>query len=167
MTTNLPSVVLDTTVLSYIFNRDRRAHYYEGWLRNQHLVISFQTLEEAWFGAHQGRWGQRRMYALEGHLQRYQVIWPNEQLVEVCARLRADRRAAGRELQMQDAWIVSTALYLGCPLASNDGIFVDIPNLELVRDPSTKPPFRPSPPSARTGAGGRKPAPSWRCTPPG
>ena len=135
MTTNPPSVVLDTTVLSYIFNRDSRARYYEEGLRGHHLVISFQTLEEAWFGAHQGGWGQGRKYALESHLQRHQVIWPNEQLVEVCARLRADRRAAGRELEMQDAWIASTALYLGCPLASNDGIFVGIPNLELVRGP--------------------------------
>ena len=76
------------------------------------------------------------MYALEGHLQRYQVIWPNEQLVEVCARLRAERRAAGRVLEMQDAWIAATALFLRCPLASQDSHFAGIPNLELVKDPS-------------------------------
>jgi predicted nucleic acid-binding protein len=57
-------------------------------------------------------------------------------MIDICAKLRAERRSAGRELQMADAWIAATALLLDCPLASHDIHFVGIPNLQLIRDPS-------------------------------
>ena len=76
------------------------------------------------------------MRDLLSYLESYEVIWPNSDLVTVCASLRAERRAAGRGLQMADAWIAATALYLGCPLASHDIHFVGIPDLELIRDPA-------------------------------
>ena len=136
MTLDRPPVVLDINVVSYIFNRDSRAAYYRERLLANRQVISFQTLEESLFGAHRARWGVRRIGELSVYLAAYEVIWPTDDLVDVCARLRAERRAAGRELEMQDAWIAATALFLRCPLASQDGHFAGIPNLELVRPPS-------------------------------
>ena len=136
MTLDRPLVVLDTNVVSYIFNWDSRAQYYEERLLDIRQVISFQTLEESLYGAHRARWGVRRIGELSVYLTAYEVIWPTDDLVDVCARLRAERRAAGRELEMQDAWIAATALFLRCPLASQDSHFAGIPNLELVRDPS-------------------------------
>ena len=136
MTLDRPPVVLDTNVVSYIFNRDSRAAYYRERLLANRQVISFQTLEESLFGAHRARWGDSRVRDLLGYLAAYEVIWPTDDLVVTCARLRAERRAAGRELEMQDAWIAATAIFLRCPLASQDGHFSGIPNLELVRPPS-------------------------------
>ena len=98
-------IVLDSSVVSYIFNRDPIARYYVERLRGNRQFISFQTLEETWFGALSRGWGARRMKELTSHLDRYEVIWPDTDLVEVCARLRAERRTAGRELNMADAWI--------------------------------------------------------------
>ena len=76
------------------------------------------------------------MNALQRDLDRYGIVWPDPDLVRVCARLRSDRRAAGRELAQADAWIAATALRLGCPLVAHDGDFEGIPDLDLIRNPS-------------------------------
>ncbi len=129
----IESIVLDSNIVSYIFNRDSRALYHEERIRGHHLVISFQTLEEAWYGAYNRGWGARRMRELEAYIERYSVVWPDPGLVDLCARLRAECRVAGRELQSADARVAATALYLGCPLASHNGDFDGIPDLELIR----------------------------------
>ena len=129
-------IVLDSSVVSYIFNRDPISRYYVEQLRGNRQYISFQTLEEAWYGAHSRGWGARRMKELTSHLERYEIIWPDTDLVEVCARLRAERRTAGRELNMADAWIAATAILLDCSLASHDSHFVGIPSLQLIRAPT-------------------------------
>ena len=128
-------VVLDSNVVSYIFNRNLIARHYVERLRGARQHISFQTLEETWYGAHSRGWGASRKQDLASHLERYEIVWPDTDLVEACARLRAERRAAGRELGMADAWIAATAIMLNCPLASHDGHFVEIPNLQLIRSP--------------------------------
>ena len=129
-------IVLDTNVVSYIFNNDPAARYYLHQIQDRRALISFQTLEERWFGAYSGGWNERRRNELSSHLRQYEVIWPNAELVDICARLRAERKAAGREIAVADAWIAATALMLDCPLASHDGDFEGIPDLELIRNPS-------------------------------
>ena len=129
-------IVVDTSATSYIFNRDATALYYLERIRGVPAFISFQTVEERWFGAYYARWGQRRRDELALHLGYYEVVWPDPELADICARLRAERKAAGREIAVADAWIAATALMLDCPLASHDGDFEGIPNLELIRNPS-------------------------------
>lgn len=128
-------IVLDTSIVSYIFKRDTRARYYEEHTRGSDLAISFQTLEEILFGARISGWGQRRINELLRHLERYEVVWPNEEMAELSAILRGERRARGRALDTADAWIAATALALDCPLASHDRDFSDIPGLEVIRAP--------------------------------
>ena len=127
-------VVVDTSVVSVLFNpRDYRYSYYGQRLEGYRLLISFQTVEERWFGALYGNWGKGRTKAMENHLSKFDIIWPTDTLIETCARLRSETRKAGRELAMADAWIAATAIMLGCPLASDDGDFDDIPNLPLIQ----------------------------------
>lgn len=126
-------VVVDTNVVSYIFNGDAAAGYYEKQIRGHRALISFQTLEELWYGAYSKGWGDRRKNELARHLEQYDVIWPGSELVEVCARLRSERRRAGRELGEADPWIAATAVMLKCPLASHDRDFSGIPSLQLIR----------------------------------
>ena len=129
-------VVVDTSVVSILHRKDERAPYYERRLTGRRSFISFQTLEELWFGAHNNDWGARRQAELVKHLQQYEVVWANDELVRISARLRSQRRSAGRELKSADAWIAATALLLGCPLAAHDGDFADIPDLDLIRSDS-------------------------------
>lgn len=128
-------IVLDTNVVSHLFAGDVRGEHYREHLRSQSVVISFQTWEELWFGAYSRNWGARRRNELAQHLENYEIVWPSLQLAEICAQLRAERRAAGRTLQVADAWIAATALSLNCPLATDDRDFDGIPNLEIVRAP--------------------------------
>lgn len=130
-------VVVDTSVVSIIFNNDERSGYYEAQLEGKRLFISFQTLEELRFGAFKNGWTARRTNELERHLESYEIVWVDRELVETCARLRSDREKAGRKLNTADAWIAATALRLKCPLAADDGDFADIPDLQLIRLPQT------------------------------
>ncbi len=129
-------VVADSNIVSYIARRSPIAEYYLPHLEHRQVVISFQTWEEALFGAYLAGWGERRVNDLKQQMGQYQVHWPDPEMVDLCARLRAERRAAGREIELADAWVAATALYLGCPLASHDGDFDGIPNLELIRAPT-------------------------------
>ncbi|MXW26681.1 MAG: type II toxin-antitoxin system VapC family toxin [Dehalococcoidia bacterium] len=125
-------ILLDTNIVSHIFNGSDLAIPYLERLRGQRALISFQTLEELWHGAWWAGWGERRQDELSRHLEHYEVVWVGPELVERCARLRTERKAAGRELPVADAWIAATALLLNCPLASRDHVFSDVPGLELL-----------------------------------
>ena len=134
MTSPVSMVVADSNIVSYIARRSPIAEYYLPHLEHRQVVISFQTREEVLFGAYLAGWGERRVDALKQQMGQYQVHWPDPELVDLCARLRAERRAAGRAIQLADAWVAATALYLGCPLASHDGDFENIPGLQLIRE---------------------------------
>ena len=129
-------VVLDNNIVSYIARKSPIADYYMPHLADRRIVISFQTWEEALYGAYLAGWGERRMDELSRQIEQYEIIWPNPGLVDLCARIRAERRAAGREMEVADAWNAATALYLDCPLASHDGDFEGIPGLQLIRNPA-------------------------------
>ena len=73
------------------------------------------------------------MNELLQHPDRYEVVWSAPELVEISARLRDERERAGRKLNTADAWIAATAIML----ASHDGDFSGIANLELIRAPSS------------------------------
>lgn len=126
-------IVIDTNIVSYIFNQDDKANYYLERMRGTQWSISFQTLEELWCGAYSKGWGRRRKIELERYLERYEVIWPDRELVDVCARLCSERRSAGRRLQEADAWVAATAIKLNCKLASHDRDFSGIPGLRLLQ----------------------------------
>ncbi len=129
-------VVLDTGVVSLFFGDHAAASYYKGAINGRRAVISFQTREEALFGAIKGGWGDRRMNQLLHHLDQYETIGATPELAPISAQLRSERESAGRRLNTADAWIAATALLLQCPLAATDDDFEGIPNLTLIRAPS-------------------------------
>lgn len=128
-----PIVVLDTSVVSIIHNSDPRSSYYEERIKGRRAVISFQTLEELLFGAYKAGWGERRENELRRHIAQYEVISADDAMAEVAARLRSERKKAGRELKTADVWIAATAITLNCPLATDNGDFDGIPNLEIIK----------------------------------
>ena len=128
-------VVLDTSVVSLFMRGHGTADYYRGEIEGLRAVISFQTLEESWFGALKNNWGEERRNLLGLHLAQFDVVWPNLELVHIAAGLRAERERAGRRLSTADAWIAATAILLGCPLVSHDKDFSGISNLEVIRAP--------------------------------
>ena len=128
-------IVLDTSVVSLLFKKHERGDYYLPHMTGQRAVVSFQTIEEIWYGAYKARWGAHQKNKLELHLDQYEVVWPDGETADISANLRVERDRAGNRLNTADAWIAATALRLSCPLASDDGDFEDIPGLQLIRSP--------------------------------
>ena len=123
----------DTSVVSIFFNNRAKSSEYADIFEGKRAFISFQTLEESLYGAYRAGWGARRTSELSNHLNQYSVVWTNNDLVNISARIRSHREKNGRKLQVADAWIAATALLLNCRLVADDGDFEDIPNLELHR----------------------------------
>lgn len=128
-------VVLDTSVVSILFNEDddERYPYYQERLAGCRCLISFQTVEELLYWRIAGTWGAARSLRLRDHITQYEVVWPNNVLVHTSARLRSDLKQVGRTLAAPDAWIAATALMHQCPLASDDRDFRHIPGLSLIQ----------------------------------
>ena len=84
-------------------------------------------------GAVKDGWSNRRKNILRRHLDQFEVVWPNLDMVRISTELRSEREKAGRRLNTADAWIAATAILLECPLASHDRDFSDIPGLEFIR----------------------------------
>lgn len=125
-------VVLDTGAVSLLFRGDEKGFQLAEKLKGHRAVISFQTLEELRFGAYKAGWGERRMTDLNRHLEQYEVIWPNPELVEICARLRVRQEETGRRLATADSWVAATALLLKCPLVAGDTDFERVDGLTLM-----------------------------------
>ena len=109
--------------------------FYLPHVTHQRTVVSFQTVEEMWYGAYKAGWGARRKNELALHLEQYGVVWPDPETANISANLRVERERVGHRLNTADAWIAATALRLSCPLASDDGDFVGISRLRLIRAP--------------------------------
>lgn len=136
MILRLPLIVADSNIVSYVARKSPIADDYLPYLERHRVAISFQTWEEALFGAYLRNWGERRLNELERQIEQYEVVDSNLDLVRISARLRQQRQAQGRRLNVSEAWVPATALYLDCPLASHDGDFDGIPKLQLIRNPS-------------------------------
>ncbi len=137
MTSGSEFVVLDTSVVSILFNKPDavRCACYQERLAGRRGLISFQTLEELLFGLHGSGWGETRTLRFREHIDKYEVVWlePESKLVAIAARLRSDLKRKGRTLDAADAWIAATALMRQCPLASDDRDFLGIPRLSLIQ----------------------------------
>jgi hypothetical protein len=135
MATDSGLVVLDTSVVSILVNEDddERFPYYQEQIAGRRALISFQTVEELLFWRIAGTWGAARSLRLRDHIAQYQVVWPDNALVNISARLRSDFKSMGRTLAAADAWIAATALLRQCPLASDDRDFLGIPGLSLIQ----------------------------------
>jgi predicted nucleic acid-binding protein len=112
----------------------RLAERYARLITGRLAFISFQTAAELRYGAIPRGWGQPRMLRMEARSNGSRSFTGPE-LVSVDAQLRADCVAAGHALGQKehtaDRWIAATAIRLGIPLVSNDGIFRGAPGLEL------------------------------------
>src|SRR5260370_9795553 len=116
----MSQIVVDTDVASYIFNWHSLAPRWVEALRGSELILSFMSIAELRTGAISGGWGPRRRALMERFMEGFEVVYADNNLCTLWARLRADARAAGRSLSPQDAWIAATALALEAPLATNN-----------------------------------------------
>lgn len=127
-------ILLDTNIVSFIFKGDSRAKEYAPYLQGQHLTISFMTVAELYQWAAIRQWGTRRVKQLEQTLiTSYTVLSFDMALCQRWGEVRAIRRAMGRPISPEDAWMAATALLYDLPLIThNPKDFEDISGLEII-----------------------------------
>jgi len=131
----VPSIVVDTNVLSYEIKRDTRARLYEQHPEGQRLTISFVTLAELSSWAELYNWGERLRTRLEETLEDYLVLWPDTDTCHLWAEITAICARQGRRIAPNDAWIAACTLRSQIPLVThNRRHFEAVPNLQLISE---------------------------------
>jgi predicted nucleic acid-binding protein len=109
---------------------------YEPILRGRPVFISFQTVAELRYGARRREWGDLRLRQLEARIGEAEIVYPGPELIEAHVDLRVACAYAGHALADRaheaDRWIAATAIRLGVPLVTHDGIFRDAPGVDVV-----------------------------------
>ena len=114
------ALVLDTDVVSFLYKRDTRAELYRPHLNDPPFLISFMTLAELRSWMHHRNWGTARRQRLEHYLQRYQIVYANDDLCELWAQATNSARQRGRPIGAADAWIAATALLHNVALVTHN-----------------------------------------------
>lgn len=133
-------VLLDTDVWSHLFSDARRRHPEDArWrelLLGRTIAIATQTRAEVLAGAAIAKWGEPRTLALRVQLDRTATVPMASDVVEAYVRLTVDLRVSGHALQQKqhtgDRWVAATAIAIGAPLFSADGIYRGAPGLVLL-----------------------------------
>lgn len=129
-------MVIDTDVFSAgLHGPSLIATAYEPLIVGRPAFISFQTVAELRFGATLRNWGTGRMLKMETRIASADIVHSGPALIEEYAKLRVACHRAGHALAQAhhdaDRWIAATAIRLGVPLISNDGIFANAPGLTV------------------------------------
>jgi predicted nucleic acid-binding protein len=127
-------VLLDTTIASLLHPKKKgteQRQRYDPHLRNQLLVLSFQTVAELLQWADENNWGKRERSNLDAFIARSVVVPSDHELSRVWAHVMTRCRSRGRRLEAGDAWIAATAIHRRIPLLTHDRDFVDLPLADL------------------------------------
>ena len=131
-------VVVDTNVFSADLLRPTAAlaQQYQRFLAGVPVFVSFATVAEMRYGARRAGWGERRLRRLDARIGSAEIIWPGPRLLSAYVELRYECARIGHGLSHNDheadRWIAASALWLGVPVVSHDGIFRDVPGLTLL-----------------------------------
>src|SRR5262245_21835879 len=113
-------VVADTNVVSYLFENDEQGLEYRYLIGGQRMGITLLSVEELYYGAARGKWGEPRRQALYSFLDAFVVLPAFDPVVYICANLRAERRRIGRPIELADAWVAATGLWFDIPVVTHD-----------------------------------------------
>ena len=116
----MPSCMVDTDVVSFLFKGAREAQLYSHHLAGKTLVVSFQTVAELDRWALRHNWGDARIALMEAHLKHF-IVYPFDRaLCRVWAEICDSEQRKGRIIGVADAWIAATAVFNNIPLISHN-----------------------------------------------
>lgn len=130
-------VLVDTGVFSASISRRRRGRFETqiGQMAGQQVFLAAVTVSELRYGALVAGWGEARRGRLEESIRATTVVPVSDNLLTTIAELRHACRVAGHPLHdrshANDLWIAASALHIGAPLLTADGVFDDTPGLAL------------------------------------
>lgn len=130
---NKNRIVVDTDVVSYLFNGHTQADFFKPYFSNKTLAVSFMTVAQLFYGARHANWGSNKRTTLENHLKNYVVLPYDYELTLKWASMRNDCEKNGYPIEHGDCWIAATALRHDCALATNNGKhFIHVTGLALI-----------------------------------
>jgi tRNA(fMet)-specific endonuclease VapC len=130
-------LLVDTSVVSYLFKKHSLAPFYWEILKGNLLCVSFMTVAELYCWPMERNWSDRRIDALRLHLRAYSVLPYGDAMSWEWARIKSRR---GRPISDPDAWIAATAIRYEIPLVThNPRHFLHVVGLEVITVPSNTP----------------------------
>lgn len=132
----LSAVVVDTMIASaWLGVRDsERKTRWQPLLSRSPWVLPFTVVAEMRFGAEIAGWGARRRGVLDRLVASSKVMPPLLEVTDAYVDLRTwcvrNGHGLGAKDHEADRWVAAVALAAKLPLASEDGIFDDIPQLK-------------------------------------
>jgi len=106
-------------------------------LSGNQLFLASVTIAELRFGALVAGWGDARRQRLEEGIQSTTVVPVTDALLTEVAEFRFVCREVGHPLagrvHANDLWVAASAIHIGAPLVTADGVFADAPGLTLLR----------------------------------
>lgn len=132
-----PPVVVDTNVVSYIYNRSELGRRYELLLGPFTGYIASVTLTELYFGPDCRRWGTARWERLNEVLGAYAFLPATAEAAKLAGHIRAQRKHIGRPIRWRDAYIAAVAVTNHFPLITHDRDFSGIDGLEILTELSS------------------------------
>jgi predicted nucleic acid-binding protein len=129
------AVIVDTDVTSYLLKEDSRAELYRPHLFGLPKMISFMTLAELRRWELENNWGERRKRKAREFLSAFTVIFADEKLCEIWAKIKSEAHRKGRPVETADAWIAAVALLFDVPLVThNRKHFENVRDLQIISE---------------------------------
>jgi len=129
------AIVVDTDIVSYIFKKDTRSELYEPHLIQVPKFISFMTFAELRRWKFQSNWSEIKNKKFEKLLSDYGVVYADEELCNLWARITINAQKKGRPIGTADAWVAAAALMFDVPLIThNRKHFENVENLKIISE---------------------------------
>jgi len=129
------AIVVDTDIVSYIFKKDTRSELYEPHLIQVPKFISFMTFAELRRWKFQSNWSEIKNKKFEKLLSDYGVVYADEELCNLWARITIDAQKKGRPIETADAWVAAVALMFDVSLVTNNRKhFQNVTNLKIISE---------------------------------
>ena len=129
------AVIVDTDVTSYFLKEDSRAELYRPHLFSLPKMISFMTLAELRRWEIQHNWGAKRIKKAKGFLDEFGVIYADERLCKIWARIKSDAHKYGNPIDTADAWVAAVTLMFDIPLVThNRRHFENVKDLQIISE---------------------------------
>lgn len=131
----IPSVVVDTDVVSFMFKQDTRAALYRPHVDDKLSIVSFMTLAELDRWALEYNWGEARRRNMEVFMQDFLFSFSDRALCGKWAQAICSARRNGRPIRTADAWIAATVLLNNVPLVThNRSNYLGVEGLTLISE---------------------------------
>ena len=122
-------IVLDTNAAISVLNDTAG---FGLWVQNfEELFLPVPAIGELRFGALKSRRASENLRRIDALVSRCQILEIRLETTQVYARLRLDLRRKGKPIPENDLWIAALCVEHGLPLATTDGHFEPIEELNI------------------------------------